>query len=111
MQNVRRDTNHLEILRSRKLRALSRRLCAEAHSLAQSARLTYFLAVKHYDSLVDTPATIQRKVRGGDHCGGQGVGSHEPDTLELTGLYLALKNLAKYFETHYLAPAALPFSS
>jgi hypothetical protein len=61
MQNVRRDTNHLEILRSRKLRALSRRLCAEAHSLAQSARLTYFLAVKHYDSLVDTPATIQGK--------------------------------------------------
>jgi hypothetical protein len=63
MQNVRRDTNHLEILRSRKLRALSRRLCAEAHSLAQSARLTYFLAVKHYDSYVDTTATTERKFR------------------------------------------------
>ena len=61
MQNVRRDTNHLEVLRSRKLRALSRRLRSEAHSLVQSARLTYFLAVKHYASLVDTPATIQGK--------------------------------------------------
>lgn len=62
MQNVRRDTNHLEILRSRKLRAHSRQLRAEAYSLAQSARLTYFLAVKHFDSL-DTTATMQKKSR------------------------------------------------
>ncbi|HZS26658.1 MAG TPA: hypothetical protein VFB76_05475 [Candidatus Angelobacter sp.] len=61
MQNLRRAKNHLEILRARKLRAHARRLRAEAHSLAQSARLAYFLAVKHYDSLVDTTATIQKK--------------------------------------------------
>jgi hypothetical protein len=60
IRSVRRTNNHLEILRSRRLRARPRRLRTEAHSLVQSARLAYFLAVRHFERLVDT-ATMERK--------------------------------------------------